>query len=476
MNALFYFPPSMLVFLGVVIFLVLLLDVGIRNSALAKRLVVTLSILSLIILAAWMGCLYPDMRHIFLEGHFIWDPLAVLLSMSSILLSILVFIYAYADAKLGNDYYLLSLFSLLGALVLISAGSMLSLYLGLALTSLPLYAMVAQTRGQVGQAEAAMKYIIMGAVASAFLLYGLSLFYSVNPSLIFHDLSNVQVAQPASLIKIGIVLLAIAMAFKLGAAPFHFWVPDVYQVAPITVVAFMSTVPKIAIIGIIVRFTLDNFPILLVNWTRLFLVIALLSVIVGNLMALVQIHIRRLLAYSSIAHMGYALLGVVAKASSGTMAVFYIISYALMAAAAFGVLTVLNAAGCSVEKLEDLNGLSTRSPWLAFILSLVVFSMMGIPPFLGFFAKFSLLQALVIDQKFVVAGIALLFSVVGAYYYLNIIKIIYFNSNGISTNALRISNKSAYGAVSFNAILLLFLGLFPDYLITICRQVVPSVA
>jgi len=493
MSVFFNFPPALLVFLLAMALVVLLTDVLTRkdpdSQIRGQARVCTLSLIALIILLVWIVILYPTARHRFFDGRLIWDPLSALLGLAIVALSALAFLYARDDLKLRqispNDYYILGLFSVLGMLVLVSAGSMLSLYLGLELMSLPLYAMVALDRQQAVRAEAAMKYIIMGAVASACLLYGFSLIYSMDHSLMLTSLfrSNMGGTTPL-LMQIGIVLVAVAIAFKIGAAPFHFWVPDVYQGAPVAVGLFVGTAPKVAVVGMALRLMLDSFPALLTDWGHLFLIIALLSVVLGNLVALMQTRIRRLLAYASIAHMGYVLLGLSAKITGCGMAIFYSLSYGLMTASAFGVLAVLNRAGTDIEHLSDLKGLSTRSPGLAFMMMLTMFSMAGIPPFIGFFVKLGILQALLATGQTLVACVALFFAVIGAYYYLNVIKVMYFEAVPIyavdpmqSGAQIQIGGK-AYGMVSVNALLLLGLGLLPDALLVLCHQavaVIPAV-
>lgn len=476
-------PPAMLAFLLIMSLLVLCIDLFAHKDAThqlhSNARVFSMSLITLFVLLIWMIVLYPTARARFFAGHFIWDPLSALLGLFIVVLSILAFIYARDDLKSRqiaiNNYYILGLFSILGMLVLVSAGSMLSLYLGLELMSLPLYAMVALERNPTLQAEAAMKYIVMGAVASAFLLYGFSLIYSIDHSLMLTSLlrDTTEGATPL-LIQLGLILIVAAIAFKLGVAPFHFWVPDVYQAAPVGVGLFIGTAPKLAVISIALRLTLDSFPHFFETFSYLFMIIATVSVIMGNLIALTQTHIRRLLAYSSIAHMGYIMLGLSAKIIGSTIAVFYSISYGLMTASAFGVLATLNRAGMMVESIEDLRGLHTRHPRLAFIMLLTMFSMAGIPPLIGFWIKLGILQALLSVNQLLIAGIALLFSVIGAYYYLNVVKYLYFEKARADAATLQVGGK-AYGTVSINAILLLGLGLFPDRLIDLCRQTITGI-
>lgn len=482
MSSFLTFPPAIFIFLLVMIIVILLMDVwtpfNFKREPRGNTLVYYASLGTLLILLAWVGLLYPTARQRFFGGHLIWDGLAGLLGIGILMLSLFSFIYAQGDLKTRqlaeNDYYLLGLFSILGMLVLVSAGSLLSLYLGLELMSLPLYAMVSLERQNNFQSEAAIKYAVMGAVTSAFLLYGFSLLYSMDHSLMLTSLFRESWGGAVPLMmSIGIVLVLGATAFKLGVAPFHFWAPDVYQSAPVAVGALISTAPKLAVLGMVLRLILDSFPFLFISWGDLFLILGGLSVILGNWVALAQTQIRRLLAYSSIANMGYVCLGLSAKIMGCTMAIFYSMSYALSTACVFGVLAILRHAGRDIEAISDLRSLNTHHAGLAFVMLLALLSMAGLPPLVGFMAKLGILQALLSVGQYSMACLALFFSAVGAYYYLNIIRYMYFDE--ISGSSISLLSKTAFIVVSGNALLLLILGLAPDLLMDYCRQVIAMI-
>lgn len=405
---------------------------------------------------------------------FISDDVGHLMKFFIYLTVALSFIYSktYIDERKmpSGDYYVLGLFSTLGMMILVSAHSLLTIYLGLELMSLPLYAMTAIRRTDSDSSEAAMKYFVMGAIASGMLLYGISLLYGATGKL---DLSEVAHAialnwrQENMLISFSLVFILAGVGFKLAAVPFHMWAPDVYQGAPSSVTLFISTAPKIAALGMALRLLSISLIDATVQWQHIILVMALLSAGLGNLFAVVQTSLKRLFAYSAISHVGYALFGVLAATASGyAAALYYILVYSLMSAAAFGLIVLMSNQGLEVDHIDDLKGLNKRSPWLAFLMLIVLFSMAGVPPTVGFFTKLLVLKALIDVNQIGVAVLGLLFTVIGAYYYLRIIKIMYFEQP-LSMEPIAI-NKTNTVVYSLNCLSLLLLGVFPGALIAAC--------
>lgn len=430
---------------------------------------------SLLITFLLVFFLHSAPAQVIFNHQFVWDPVAWLIKLTLLSLSFFAFIYV-RDSIRGKainpgEFYLLGLFSILGMLILTSANSLLSLYLGLELLSFPLYALVALNRGCGKSAEAAMKYFILGALASGLFLYGLSLLYGSSHSLIIPTISQALLhgGQSPLILSIGLIFIVAGIAFKLGAAPFQLWVPDVYEGAPTSVTLFIGAAPKVAGFAIAIRLLIDALPSLHMVWQPLLAIIALLSFGLGNLVAIVQTNLKRMLAYSAIAHIGYTLLGLVAGTALGyAMSLFYVFMYGLMALAAFGVLIIVSQAGYEIEDINDLRGLNARSPWLAFLMLLVMFSMAGVPPTVGFFAKMGILQALIDAHQLWLATLAIIFAIIGSYYYLNVVKVMYFEEPESTLPSLEVA-QDAYLALSINAILLLVLGLFPSQLIWLTK-------
>lgn len=404
-------------------------------------------------------------------GMYLQDQLASVLKLFVYLAVGFVFIYANPTEHQA-EYYSLGLFSALGMMVLIAAGHFISFFLGLEILSLPLYAMVALDRKSALAAEASMKYFVTGALASALLLYGLSLLYGATESLAFSSIAERFVHRPDHPDLVLVVGLGFALAgllFKLGATPFHMWVPDVYQGSATSVTLFVSSVPKIAALGIIIRFLAQALPALHTEAQPILIFVAIASMLLGNLVAIVQTNLKRMLAYSSIAHIGYMLLGIIAATSAGyAAAIFYVLMYVLMVTGAFGILVLMSREGIEIENIDDLQGLNTRSPWLALVMLLMMFSMAGIPPLVGFFAKLGVLEALVQTHLVWLAAVALVFAIIGAYYYIAVVKVMYFEEPLVETPIPLTIDAGL--AISINGLAVLFLGLFPSGLINICRQ------
>lgn len=428
-----------------------------------------------IVISALVSYLFiGTFKVLILNKLFISDDISHLMKLFIDITVLLSFMYSrsYLDERQmpSGDYYVLGLFSTLGMMTLVSAHSMLSLYLGLELMSLPLYAMTAIRRTDSDASEAAMKYFVMGAIASGMLLYGMSLVYGATGKLDLLDIANaiaVNWQQQNTLFTFAMVFILAGVGFKLAAVPFHMWAPDVYQGAPSSVTLFISTAPKIAALGMALRLLTIGLIDITSQWQQIILVMALLSTGLGNLFAVVQTRIKRLLAYSAISHIGYSLFGVLAASSAGyAAALYYILVYAIMSAAAFGLVVLMSNQGMEIDNIDDLKGLNKRNPWLAFMMLLVMFSMAGVPPTVGFFTKLLVLKALVDAHMTWVAVVGLLFTVVGAYYYLRIVKVMYFDQpEQEQTVTISKSNTIVY---SLNCLSLLYLGIFPGALIAAC--------
>jgi NADH-quinone oxidoreductase subunit N len=418
--------------------------------------------------------LYSNPKTYTFYGMFVHDQVGSLLKIFIYIISFLSFLYArsyIAERKmLVGEYYILGLFSVLGMMVLVSANNLLILFLGLEILSLPLYALAALRRHEENCAEAAMKYYVTGALATGMFLYGLSILYGATNSLMITDIAHIIAAKPFShllILYFALVFILAGAVFKLGAAPFHMWVPDVYQGAPAPVTLFIGSAPKIAALGLVFRILVDGMPSLSIEWQQVLVFVALASIVFGNIVAIVQTNIKRMLAYSSIAHMGYMSLGLIAATPDGySSAMFYMFIYAIMATGAFAIVTLMSKSGIEAEHINDYRGLNTRNPWLAFMMLLLMFSMAGIPPTAGFFAKLGVLNALVHAHLVWLAAVALIFAVIGSYYYLAIVKVMYFEEPAHKTPIATSPEMTA--AISINCIVVLLLGLFPTVLINLC--------
>ena len=416
---------------------------------------------------------YPENTLIAFNGSFVSDAMSAILKAFMCGITFVVFLYSHEYLKehkcLKGEYFVLGLFAVLGMMIMASAYSLLSVYLGLELLSLSLYAMVAMKRDSQAASEAAMKYFILGALASGMLLYGISMIYGLTGSLqlvTISDTINMDSVNRPYLVY-GMIFMIIGIAFKLGAAPFHMWLPDVYQGAPTSVTLFISTAPKLAAFAMAMRVLVDGLLPLISDWQSILIILAVLSMATGNIIAIAQTNIKRMLAYSTIAHVGFLFLGLIAGTVSGfSGSMFYIISYALMSMAAFGMIILLSRHGLEADMLDDFKGLSERSPWFAFIMLCVMFSMAGVPPFLGFWSKWFVLKELVASGFIEVAAIAVFFSIIGVYYYLRIIKLMYFDKPDVMT-AVK-SSKQMRMVLSVNGLLILALGLAPNMLMSLC--------
>ncbi len=407
-------------------------------------------------------------------GAFIRDAMGDLLKGAVLVVTLLAFVYSSAYLRNRNlwvgEYYVLMLFALLGIMIMISANGFLTLYLGLELLALCLYALVAFDRDSKMGAEAAMKYFVLGALGSGMLLYGISMLYGATGGLSFSAVSEVVSAEGVEnkILVFGLVFVIIGIAFKFGAVPFHMWMPDVYQGAPTPVVLFLSSAPKIAAFAMAARILIDALSGLQGDWSEILIIMSVLSMGIGNLVAIAQTNIKRMLAYSTISHVGFIFLGLLAGTPAGySAAMFYAVVYALMAAGAFGVLVMISHKGFEAENLDDLKGLGDRDPWLAAMMTLVMFSMAGVPPMVGFMAKLLVLEA-VIDIGLVwLALVAVAFSIIGAFYYLRVVKMIYFDKAEVMAPVD--ASGGARLAVTANGLAMLVLGMFPAMLLALCE-------
>ncbi|NJN47276.1 MAG: NADH-quinone oxidoreductase subunit NuoN [Candidatus Competibacteraceae bacterium] len=411
------------------------------------------------------------------DGHFVKDALGDTLKLAIYLISAVVFLYSrdYLRQRelFKGEYYVLGLFGVLGMMIMVSAHSFLSVYLGLELLSLSLYALVAFDRDSPLAAEAAMKYFVLGALASGMLLYGISMLYGATGSLDIDTVGQAVAEQGVRnlVLVFGLVFMVVGLAFKLGAVPFHMWLPDVYQGAPTSVTLYLGAAPKLAAFALLIRVLVDGLGALQTDWQQMLIVLAALSIALGNLVAIVQTNIKRLLAYSTIAHVGFLLLGILSGTSAGyAAALFYILTYVLMAAGAFGIVIILSRAGFEAERIEDFKGLNEYSPWLAFLMLLIMMSMAGIPFLVGFYAKLAVLQAVIGEGLVGLAIWSVVFSVIGAFYYLRVVKFMYFDPPPDSPEPIAISQDTQV-VISANGLLVVALGLYPTALMVWCVEV-----
>jgi NADH-quinone oxidoreductase subunit N len=415
------------------------------------------------------------------NGMYVADGLGHVLKLAAYLAIGATIVYArgYAGPR-GMDrgeLYALALFALLGVMVMISASNLLIIYLGLELMSLSLYAMVAMRRDHSVAIEAAMKYFMLGALASGFLLYGMSMVYGGTGSLDLQEIAQVLAAGQASqtVMVFGVVFIVAGLAFKLGAVPFHMWVPDVYQGAPTVATLMIASAPKLAVFAVLFRLLAEGMVTVAFDWQQMLTVLAVLSLALGNVVAIAQTNLKRMLAYSTIAQIGFVLLamlsGVVdgnAEGAAGAYSagMFYVVTYVLTTLGVFGLILLLSRSGFESEEIDDLRGLSIRSPWMAFVMLILMFSLIGIPPTVGFYAKLAVLAAVVNTGAIWLAVFAVVFSLIGAYYYLRVIKVMYFDSP-VDASPIEPS-ADAKAVMAINGGLVLLLGILPGPLMTLC--------
>ena len=451
---------------------ILLIDVITKDS----RLSYVLTLITLVGAAAiTVFTAAPETRFTF-GGQFVDDAMADVLKLMGYFATLAVVIYSRAyladRGLLRGEFFVLALFALLGMMVMISANHFLVLYVGLELLSLSLYALVAFQRESAVATEAGMKYFVLGALASGLLLYGMSLVYGLTGTLELPRMADVLQAgvQDRMLLAFGLVFLVAGLGFKLGVAPFHMWVPDIYQGAPTAVTLFIGSAPKLAAFAFTMRLLVDGLQPAIGDWQGMLAVMAVLSLAIGNLAAIMQTNIKRMLAYSTISHMGFLLLGVLAGTFAGyTAGLFYVVTYVLMSLGAFGMVVYLSQKDFEAAGLDDFKGLNQRHPWLAAIMAMLMFSMAGLPPFVGFYAKLAVLQALVGAGWTWLAVVAVVFSLIGAFYYLRVVKILYFDAPRADAPAVT-PLGDVQALLSVNGLAVLALGIAPQFLIALCDR------
>ena len=475
-------PEIILTVMGMVILILDALSSGARRTLAYGLSLVTLAVLAAVSFWQWNMGLVGETFF----GMYIADPLAHLLKMASYLAVAFTLVYGREymqtrDMLRGGEFYVLVLFALLGQMVMISAGNFLTIYLGLELMSLALYALVAIRRDHAQSTEAAMKYFVLGALASGFMLYGMSMLYGATGNL---DLRNIADAVNSGQIDylpltFGVVFLVAGLAFKLGAVPFHMWVPDVYQGSPTAVTLVLAAAPKLAAFAITLRILVVGLGDLTADWQPMLLILAFLSLAIGNLTAIMQTNFKRMLAYSTISHMGFILLGLASGSLDGDKqfdtesygsALFYMLTYVLTTLATFGLMMLMSREGHECEDISDLKGLNRRSPWMAALLLLLMCSLAGLPPLVGFDAKLLILQTLLKSDRLWLAVVAVLFSLIGAFYYLRVIKVMYFDEPEAAVPAMEPVWWVPRSLIIINGLAVLVLGLMPNGLLVLCLQ------
>jgi NADH-quinone oxidoreductase subunit N len=411
------------------------------------------------------------------SGMFVDDPMADVLKLMIYLSTALMLIYTRTYITLRGmfrgEFYALVLFAVAGMMIMVSGQHFLTLYMGLELLSLCLYALVAMDRDNARAAEAAMKYFVLGALASGMLLYGMSMLYGATGSLNISEVASslLNGVQNRPVLVLGLVFIVAGLAFKLGAVPFQMWVPDVYEGSPTAVTLFIGSVTKLAAFALVIRLLVQGLFVLAIDWQGMLIIMAVLSIVIGNITAIAQTSLKRMLAYSTISHVGFLLYGIMSAGINGfASAMFYIVSYVLMTLAGFGIILLLSRKGFEADKLDDLKGLNQRSPWYAFLMLITMFSMAGVPPTLGFYAKFAVLQAALQAGMVWLVVFAVLMAVIGAFYYLRIVKLMYFDEP--KDKAAIKSTPEMRWALSLNALALLGLGLMPQSLMNLCAYAI----
>jgi len=465
------FPAYAEIFLLVMVSVILIADLFTsgKNKTITYLLVqFTLLGCSLITVATHQ----EGIAHLF-HNMFVDDLMSDVLKLLSYMAISMMLVYSrsylLARGLFSGEFLALVLFALLGMMVMISASHFISLYMGLELLSLSLYAIVALQRDSATATEAAMKYFILGALASGLLLYGMSMLYGATGSLNVNEISAAITngVDNKALLVFGLVFVVAGLAFKLGAVPFHMWVPDVYHGAPTAMTMLIGTAPKLAAFAFVMRILVEGLQPLMIHWSGMLVILAVLSMALGNISAIAQINLKRMFAYSTIAHMGFLLVGILSGTVEGYgSAMFYAVVYVIMSLGGFGMIMLMSREGFEADKLDDFKGLNQRSPWLAFMMLLLMFSMAGIPPTVGFYAKFAVLNAAVQAGHIPLVIMAVLFSLIGAFYYLRIIKLMYFDAPE-SHERIYIQPDSSL-LISINGLGVLALGILPGNLMSIC--------
>ncbi len=473
-------PAAPEIFLVVMALAILLIDLLVKDSR--RTVTFALTQLALIGCAAIQFATSTGEITYTFSNMFVDDLMSDLLKLFLYMTVLIVMFYSRGyiierEAMNKGEYYVLALFATLGMMVMISANHFLTIYIGLELLSLSLYAMVAMNRDSVVSTEAAMKYFVLGALASGLLLYGMSMIYGATGTLEITGIAERLYGGGVNktVMVFGLVFLVAGLAFKLGVVPFHMWIPDVYHGAPTSVTLFIGSAPKLAAFAIVMRLLVNGLITMAEDWQSMLIILSVLSMVIGNLAAIAQTNLKRMLAYSAISHMGFMLLGIVTGVVGGdaryalnaySSSMFYVIAYVLMSAGTFGMILLMSRAGFEADELEDLKGLNKRSPWFAGIMLMLMFSMAGVPFFIGFFAKFSVLQAVVAAGYMWLAIVAVLFSLIGAFYYLRVVKLMYFDAP-VDEAPLSAALDMRI-LISANGLAVAFLGLFPQVIMSLC--------
>ncbi|MFL6550976.1 MAG: NADH-quinone oxidoreductase subunit NuoN [Povalibacter sp.] len=464
------------IFMIAAICVILLIDVFLSDRS--RWITYALSLLSLV--GAAFVTLHNSVssRVSALDGTFVADPMGDVLKLFAYGTVAVTFMYSREYLRRRNlfkgEYFILGLVALLGVMVMTSAGSLVTVYIGVELLSLALYAMVAFDRDSGIAAEAAMKYFVLGAISSGALLYGFSIIYGMTGTLQLDELALAirEVGPDRVGLVFGLAFVIAGVAFKFGAVPFHMWVPDVYHGAPTPVTLFVSTAPKIASYILAIRVLAEGLDAMVASWQGMLIALAVLSMIIGNVVAIAQTNLKRMLAYSAISHVGFILLGILAGTSAGYRAsLFYTMAYVIMTIGSFGMILLLSREGFEADQIDDFKGLNRKSPWFAAVMMMLMFSTAGVPPFIGFWAKLAVLGAVIDINLSWLAAVAVLLSVVGAFYYLRVIKVMYFDE---PADAVVVDAGGTLRALlTANGLAVLVLGIFPGALIELCARVLP---
>jgi NADH-quinone oxidoreductase subunit N len=473
-------PAAPEIFLTVMALAILMIDLLVKDSR--RTLTFALTQLTLVGCAAIQFMTSTGEITYTFSNMFVDDLMSDLLKLFLYMTLIIVMFYSRGyiidrESMNKGEYYVLALFATLGMMVMISANHFLTIYIGIELLSLSLYAMVAMNRDSVVSTEAAMKYFVLGALASGLLLYGMSMIYGATGTLEITGIAERLYGGGVNktVLVFGLVFLVSGLAFKLGVVPFHMWIPDVYHGAPTSVTLLIGSAPKLAAFAIVMRLLVNGLITAAADWQAMLVILSVLSMAIGNLAAIAQTNLKRMLAYSAISHMGFMLLGIVTGVVSGdaryalnaySSAMFYVIAYVLMSAGTFGMILLMARAGFEADEIEDFKGLNKRSPWFAGIMLMLMFSMAGVPFFIGFFAKFSVLQAVVAAGYMWLAIVAVLFSLIGAFYYLRVVKVMYFDAPAEDTPLAAPLDMRIL--ISANGLAVAFLGIFPQVIMSLC--------
>jgi NADH-quinone oxidoreductase subunit N len=476
------------IFLVVASCAILLIDMFAKDGK--RNLTYVLTLLTLVVCAAFTYADYDAGTTTYtFYNMYVSDPMANLLKLFTYLAVGVTLIYSrqytgdrgMMSGHMGGEFYVLALFTMLGQMIMISSNNMLPMYLGLEMMSLSLYALVALRRDHAISTEASMKYFILGSLASGFMLYGISMIYGATGSLDITTIAQKVASNEANhtILVFGLVFLVAGMAFKLGAVPFHMWVPDVYQGSPTAVTLLLGAAPKLASFAMMIRILVEGLLPLAFDWQQMLLALAVLSLAIGNLTAIAQTNIKRMLAYSTIAQLGFVMLGMMSgvvgsgsamSASNAPVAysaaMYYTITYVLTTLGSFGLIMMLARTGFEAEELADFKGLARRSPWFAIVMTVLMFSLAGVPPMMGFMAKWAVLQAVVATGQLWLAIVAVLFSLIGAFYYLRVVKTIWFDD--VADASPIVTPTDMRVVLSLNGVLVIALGVIPGGLLAAC--------